>query len=220
MDAVSQSSAGDQAESRRVQILNAAIAVFGEKGFQRATIKEIAARAGIAPGTIYLYYKNKHDLLVAIADTLVTKAVDETLAHAVNLSAEEYVAAIVRDRLQFARQNAAVIRALLAEIWTDRDLQQIVFDQIVVPIFALGQHYLGIQVKAGKLRPCRSDIVMPAFAGGVAIVSLLRSAGSGRLLSTLSDDEIVQELTLLYLHGLQPCEGCEPSQGCNPEATP
>ncbi len=41
------------ATARRTQILDAAITVFSEKGFHRATIKEMARVAGIADGTIY-----------------------------------------------------------------------------------------------------------------------------------------------------------------------
>ena len=43
-----------------------AIRIFGEKGFQNATIAEIAKDAGIGDATIYEYFKNKEDLLLAI----------------------------------------------------------------------------------------------------------------------------------------------------------
>ncbi|MBS3808905.1 MAG: TetR/AcrR family transcriptional regulator [Desulfobacterales bacterium] len=45
------------------QILNAAIKVFAEQGFHQATISQVAREAGVADGTIYLYFKSKADLL-------------------------------------------------------------------------------------------------------------------------------------------------------------
>jgi TetR/AcrR family fatty acid metabolism transcriptional regulator len=51
---------------RKRQILNAAIKVFGERGFQSSTIAEIAKEAGIGDATIYEYFKNKEDLMLAI----------------------------------------------------------------------------------------------------------------------------------------------------------
>ncbi len=45
--------------ARRNQILDAAAKVFAEKGFHPTTIKDIAAEAGIAHGTIYNYFENK-----------------------------------------------------------------------------------------------------------------------------------------------------------------
>ena len=49
-------------EARRNQILDAAAAVFAEKGFHRATTKEIAKTAGVSEGTIYNYFASKADL--------------------------------------------------------------------------------------------------------------------------------------------------------------
>ena len=51
---------------RRESIIQAAIEVFSKKGFQAATISEIAQRAGVAEGSIYQYFKNKEDLFFSI----------------------------------------------------------------------------------------------------------------------------------------------------------
>src|SRR5579859_4268094 len=56
--------------ARRNQILDAATQVFAEKGFHRATIKDIARVAGIADGTIYTYFASKTDVLLAILNRL------------------------------------------------------------------------------------------------------------------------------------------------------
>jgi len=45
------------------KILNSAGAVFAEYGFYKATISQIASQAGVADGTVYLYFKNKDDIL-------------------------------------------------------------------------------------------------------------------------------------------------------------
>lgn len=52
--------------SRVQSILDAARAVFFEKGFQNASMEEIASQAEIGKGTIYLYFKNKTDLYTSI----------------------------------------------------------------------------------------------------------------------------------------------------------
>lgn len=46
------------------RILEAAVKVFAEEGFHQATVSQIAREAGVADGTIYLYFKNKDDILV------------------------------------------------------------------------------------------------------------------------------------------------------------
>jgi TetR/AcrR family fatty acid metabolism transcriptional regulator len=46
------------------QILEAAVRIFARQGFHQSTIAQIAKEAGVADGTIYLYFKNKDDILV------------------------------------------------------------------------------------------------------------------------------------------------------------
>jgi TetR/AcrR family fatty acid metabolism transcriptional regulator len=50
-------------------IINAAIKVFARKGFYNAKVADVAKQAGVADGTIYLYFKNKDDLLISLFET-------------------------------------------------------------------------------------------------------------------------------------------------------
>ncbi len=60
------------------RILEAAIAVFAERGFHNSRVADVAARAGVADGTIYLYFKNKEELLM----TAINSAFDGFMKHA------------------------------------------------------------------------------------------------------------------------------------------
>lgn len=71
----------DRADKHEL-ILEAAIRVFAEKGFHAARIADVAAQAGVADGTIYLYFKNKDDLLLSIFEEkmdLLTAGLHEAL---------------------------------------------------------------------------------------------------------------------------------------------
>jgi len=54
----------DKNNDKYHRILEAAVKVFAEQGFYQSTISQIAREAGVADGTIYLYFKNKDDILV------------------------------------------------------------------------------------------------------------------------------------------------------------
>ena len=66
---------------KRRQILDGAVGVFAQKGYFNARVSDIANAAGVADGTIYLYFKNKEDIVVSLfADVLerhLAKAVEE-----------------------------------------------------------------------------------------------------------------------------------------------
>ncbi len=53
----------EKVADREIAILDAASAVFNEKGYAKASMAEIARKAGVADGTLYLYVKNKEDLV-------------------------------------------------------------------------------------------------------------------------------------------------------------
>jgi TetR/AcrR family transcriptional regulator, fatty acid metabolism regulator protein len=63
---------------RREEILRAAVEVFADRGYFSARMREVAERAGVADGTLYLYFKGKEDLLVSIleeyADAFLARA--------------------------------------------------------------------------------------------------------------------------------------------------
>lgn len=194
----------DAWEARRAEILNAAAAVFAEKGYPRATMKEIAARAGVVAGTIYLYFESKRDLLVAIADQLITRPVDQTLARADEMDTESFLAGLIQERMQFARDNRDLLRALVTEIWTDAELQKRFFSQIIAPVLGAGIHYLEERIADRTLRDCRMEIVVPAIAGSIVILSAFRALVPEYILAGVTDADIIDELTALYLRGLLP----------------
>lgn len=51
---------------KRRRILDAAVSVFAQHGFYNAKVSQIAKEAGVADGTIYLYFKNKEDILIQV----------------------------------------------------------------------------------------------------------------------------------------------------------
>ncbi|MGB3097180.1 MAG: TetR/AcrR family transcriptional regulator [Candidatus Deferrimicrobiaceae bacterium] len=61
--------------AKRERILRAAIKIFSQKGFFSSKVSEIARSAGVADGTIYLYFKNKDDLLISLFEEKMAEVV-------------------------------------------------------------------------------------------------------------------------------------------------
>jgi TetR/AcrR family fatty acid metabolism transcriptional regulator len=102
---------------KRNLITDAAVEVFAEKGFHQARVSDIAARAGIADGTIYLYFKNKEDLLLSIfeekMDLLLTK-LGETLEGVDG--PEDRIRAFAQFHFEQVRTNRSVAEVLQVEL--------------------------------------------------------------------------------------------------------
>ena len=66
----------DKAPEKRQRILNAALKVFAERGFYNSKVSEVARQAGVADGTIYLYFQNKDDLLINLFEDRMSWLID------------------------------------------------------------------------------------------------------------------------------------------------
>ncbi len=62
---------------KRGRILDAAVKVFARKGYFAARVADIASQAGVADGTIYLYFQNKEDILVSLFDEIMAEHIEK-----------------------------------------------------------------------------------------------------------------------------------------------
>lgn len=65
----------DISEERRAQILEAATSVFIQKGFNGASVDDIAARAGLSKGSLYWYFDSKDDIILGILDAMFSREI-------------------------------------------------------------------------------------------------------------------------------------------------
>ena len=96
---------------RRKQLLDAARKIFREKGYEGATVSEIAMEAGLGKGTFYFYYPSKTAIAVALRDGLMTRmaaAVEKAMAS--NLTFGAKLNTMIATSFEMARQNADLYR--------------------------------------------------------------------------------------------------------------
>ncbi len=110
-------------------ILNSAGAVFAEHGFYKATISQIAARAGVADGTLYLYFKNKDDILYQFIQ-YKTELVFRKMRSAVEKgkNAEEKLRLLIRCHLEEFQNDRHMAVIFQSEVRYLRDIQSQIKD--------------------------------------------------------------------------------------------
>ena len=108
--------------ARRKQILDAATQVFAEKGFHRATIKEIARVAGIADGTIYTYFASKTEVLLGILNRLNESTErEQQLMPESEQDMRSFFTSYLRQRMALLWPNAEVSRRSCRKCWSMRN---------------------------------------------------------------------------------------------------
>lgn len=107
-------------EERGPEILDAALAAFAQKGFAATRMDDIARRAGISKGTVYLYFDSKEALFKALARQSIAAQLDAVKAHvdAFEGPSAELLRFVIGTIGHFARTSDRVIlpRVLLAEV--------------------------------------------------------------------------------------------------------
>jgi AcrR family transcriptional regulator len=190
---------------RRAQILDAATQVFAEKGFPRATIKEIARIAQVADGTIYNYFENKEALLFAILDRLnETEQREAHFAAGVQGDLRTFIAAYLRRRMALLWPNAAVFKAILPELLVNTELREIYYQQIIAPSFRIAEQHFAAQMDAGILRRMDAPLTVRAIGGMVLGLLLLELLGDEHL--QVAWEDAPDTLAALIYDGLKPGE--------------
>ncbi|HEV8193393.1 MAG TPA: TetR/AcrR family transcriptional regulator [Ktedonobacterales bacterium] len=187
--------------ARRAQILDAATRVFAEKGFTRATIRDVARAAGIADGTIYNYFANKDDLLIGLLDRLNdTARRPASLAQASQAPLAGSIRAYMRERVEALWPNADLFRAVLPELLANPDLRKRYYDEVIAPTMALGEGAFTALMAGGVLRELDPPLSMRIVAGSLLGVLVLQLLGDETLAARWR--EIPDVLADLLLPGL------------------
>lgn len=163
-------------EARPSEIIEAAIAIFAERGFGAARLEDVARRAGVAKGTVFVYFPTKDDLFRAVAQTVLTTHLerlhgaaadlDQPIAELVPMLLAQAAAVIGEGRLP------AMMRLLVAESRQFPDLARVWHDEVVSKV--LGMLTLAIEraqargeIKPGNARLYAFSIIGPMLASAL-----------------------------------------------------
>lgn len=99
------------------RILDAAEAVFADCGFYNAKVSDIAKQAGVADGTIYLYFKSKDDLLISLFESRMTQ-VCEAMQSAVSAeeSSSRKLRTFIQTHLKMVNEHPSLAEVLTVEL--------------------------------------------------------------------------------------------------------
>jgi AcrR family transcriptional regulator len=190
------------AETRRRQILMGAAQVFAEKGYHKATTKEIAQTAGISEGTIYNYFANKRELLLAMIELLALQSLKSIITTQPPADPKEFLTLIMCDRYQLAQERGYLIAPIIAEIFTDADLREAVYQQIVMPIASYLEQYMQAHMDAGRFRRLDPLVVTRAFVGAILLNFAVKLSGVDPRYESISADAMIEQLVSFFLDGL------------------
>jgi AcrR family transcriptional regulator len=191
-------------EDRKEQIVDAAIGVFSEKGFARATNRDIAEAAGITAGLIYHYFKSKEELLRAAIERRSAAGLFRSIDKAMfDLEPEEMLRKLLTQMLEVVEQKrfVALMRVYLPEA---------IHNTTVIPmgLGAIGEattalkRYLSKNMNDGVLRKTDPAFISHFVLGAIMDLVLRRQVLKDPSVTKYTREQIVDGVVSTVLHGL------------------
>jgi AcrR family transcriptional regulator len=180
-------------EFRCAEILEAARKVFARKGFEKATMDEIAEAAGVAKGTVYLYFQSKRDVYLEALRCGFAGLAEETMRKMdAAPTAAEKIRAFVNTRVHYAEQNRDFVAIYHAEFGNmraaclNKEFRALYVRQAKALAAVLRQ-----AAELGQIRPVRPD------AAGFIVYEMTRGLVTQRLLG-YSNGTAEQDIELVF----------------------
>jgi len=162
-------------EARPAELLDAALEVFVERGYTATRLEDIANRAGVTKGTMYLYYENKEALFKELVRTTALPMVEsaEELVRTHRGSARELVALVLRRRWEALVHSrlGGIAKLMMSEAGNFPELARWYHDDIISRANAALASAIRLGVSRGEFRPV--DERLTAY---VAVAPLLIAA--------------------------------------------
>lgn len=194
-------------EARRNQILDAAVAVFAERGFHHTTTKDIAGRAGIAEGTIYNYFDSKDALLVGVMARLTElETLDEEFAEALQGDVRDFFIIMFRRRVGHMERAKDMLQAIIPEVIANPNLRQHYYQEFVLRIAEMIEGYVQARADLGHIRPVDAALAARVLQSMFMGLLIWRIFGDETLLAQW--DDLPELLATIIFDGLRP-EGGE-----------
>jgi AcrR family transcriptional regulator len=163
--------------ARPSEILSAALASFAERGFAATRLDDVAARAGVTKGTLYLYFRNKEELFEAVvrqelvptiewAEAMVAKSTAPSMVMLEQLA--ELFTRIIGSRL------SAIPKLVLTEAGNFPDLARFYLEEVVGRGQALFRRVLERGVARGEFRPLDTESVVLCVIAPFLLAALWR----------------------------------------------
>jgi len=195
---------GQQAEQRRTQLIDTALALFSQRGVEATRVSDIAESAGVAQGLLYHYFSSKDELLAAIIERHgPLPLLREALATPPDRPTRETLLQLVTRLHDMIQERRTFARLAVREIiWRPETLSM----GLAIREQALDMlgRYLRSRVEAGELRPHDQQVVGQMLAATVILVSLADLPIDPYLTGAI--DVILQGIAVQPIAGATPAE--------------
>lgn len=207
-------------QDRPQELLEAALHVFGSKGFAAARLDDVAKRAGVSKGTVYLYYCNKEELLKEVVRQNVSPIV-ESVKDAQSLCDQAHSADLITDAINqwWTRYGStelnAITKLILSESNAFPELGRFFYEEVIHPWWDYLESILQRGIDRGEFPDLDTEYTAKVLCAPLVTLGIWKR--SMDICCDLETDpaRYIEAYTRMILTGLdnrQPRQGAAPSK--------
>jgi AcrR family transcriptional regulator len=144
-------------DARPQELLAAALDLFVERGFASTRLEDVAKRAGVSKGTLYLYFENKEDLFKAVVRNSIVPAIGEAEMSIAGFEGHsgELLRRLIHSWWQRigATKASGIVKLVMAEAGNFPELAQFYQDEVVARGTSVFRRVLERAIERGEFRP-------------------------------------------------------------------
>jgi TetR/AcrR family transcriptional regulator len=196
-------------QARPQELLTAALELFVEKGFSATRSDEVAARAGVSKGTLYLYFPSKEELFKAVVRNNIAALIAEGqhIADQFEGSSAQLLRLLMQTWWQRVGDTHAggIFKIVITEVRNFPELAQFYTDEVIVPAHRLITGTLKRGIERGEFRAVPLDESTHTLIAPLLFQALHKhSVGACTVLGPqLSPTRLIDTQIDLMLHGLE-----------------
>lgn len=202
-----------RAEARPDEVLDAALALFIEKGFAATRVEDIAARAGISKGAVYLYFPSKEAIIEGLVRRAVVPVAQNALAFADTFEGHPRIL-ITTVMTMLARRLSepgmiAIPRLLMREIGNFPELADMYRREVLDRAIPVVESVIRRGIDRGYLRQVDPQLTIRSIVGPVMLHILLAELFGITPAGGLGLDRLVENHLTILFDGLSVPEGAK-----------
>lgn len=165
-------------DARPAELLDAAMACFAERGFAATRMDDVAARAGVTKGTVYLYFPGKEELFKAMLREKVVPILDEAVMGA-RAATDSYSARLERfvgRMVAFITSGnvGAIPKIMIAEAHNFPSLARFYADEVVAQGLGAIERMIIAGIECGEFRPVETGPAAQGLIGPIMLAMIWR----------------------------------------------
>jgi len=190
-------------EDRPQEITSAAFDAFAQNGYAATRVEDVAKRAGISKGLLYLYFKTKEELFKAVVKSVVMRRIDTLVGEieTSSLSSEDFIRGPMLDMIRRIPGSpiAIVVRLLVAEGARYPELAEFYFDNVVAKAMTAMTGIVERGIDRGEFTPEARKLPPQLFVAPAILSIFWRNVFTSQPLDTDTLIETQVDLLLAYL---------------------